>query len=231
MLSTLIAGNGEVGSALARVLSCYNPVIIDKEWMSEDISGQTFDILHICFPWSNDFEYDVKEYQKIFKPKHTVIHSTVAVGTSRQLGAIHSPIRGQHQDLEGGIRTFVKFIGGEQSSEVADYFRRVGIKICLFDKSETTEAMKLFDTEYFRVCIEFTHRVKKYCDEHELNFTEVYKIANITYNEGYEKLGRSDYVRPVLEPIMGKLGGHCLSPNKELIKLSEDAVHKRTSIL
>ncbi len=95
------------------------------------------------------------------------------------------------------------------------------MKVILFDKAETTEALKLFDTEYYRTCIEFAHRVNRFCEKHGLIFSEVYTIPNITYNEGYTELGHPEYVRPVLQPIMTEIGGHCLLPNQKLIKNDE----------
>lgn len=210
----IILGKGEIGRALS---SIFNEISFDKHDKPLYAGDKKIDILHICFPYSENFLEEVKKYQGFYEPTYTIIHSTVPVGTSRKAGAMHSPIRGMHPYLEGGIRTFVKFIGGEQASEVADYFRRVGIRIALFDKSETTEAMKLFDTEYYRVCIEFCHRVKKYCDEHNLNFSDVYRVANTSYNEGYFRLGHPEFIRPVLEPIMTPIGGHCVLQNKDLI--------------
>lgn len=108
-------------------------------------------------------------------------------------------------------------IGGKDASLVADYFRRAGLKVVLFDEQETTEAAKLFLTEYYKVCIEFTKRVKTYCDENNLNFSEVYTIPNAIYNEGYKALGFSEFVRPILQPIMTPIGGHCVAQNSELI--------------
>lgn len=213
MNKTLIIGMGEVGQALMRVLKDYNPVGADIEIDLDD----TFEVMHICFPYSDNFIEDVKEYQEKYKPKYTIIHSTVPVGTSGQLKATHSPIRGLHPHLEEGIMVFSKFIGGGEVDSVADYFRRVGLKVVLLDKSETTEAMKLFDTEYYRTCIEFAHRVKKYCNKHDLSFHEVYTLANQTYNEGYVQLDHPEFVRPVLQPIMKEIGGHCVLPNSKLI--------------
>src|SRR3990167_352386 len=221
-MKSLIIGAGEVGVALSKVLADYHPDMYDLAHGVEPNLGTTYEIMHITFPYSLKFIDYVKAYQEKYKPKYTVIHSTVPVGTSRELGAIHSPIRGIHPNLEGGIRTFTKFLGGEQASEVADYFRRAGLRVFLFDRQENAEALKLFDTEYYRVCIEFAHRVKKYCLEHGLSFSDVYRMGNITYNEGYTKLGHSEFVRPVLEPIMKEIGGHCVLNNKELIKLSEN---------
>lgn len=211
---------GEVGKALRNVLRSYEPIgidINDEEHCWDDV-GLEVEILHICFPYSTNFIKDVQNYQKSFKPKFTVIHSTVPVGTSSKLQAIHSPIRGIHPSLEEGIRTFPKFLGGEQAGLVADYFRQAGLKVILYDRSETTEALKLFDTEYYRACIEFAQRVKKYCSENDLNFTEVYTLPNQTYNEGYKELGHPEFQRPVLQPIMTPIGGHCVVPNSKLIK-------------
>lgn len=225
-IKTLVIGYGEVGQGLHSVLNEHYPVWlldIDKNLEPGSHDPDSYDVIHITFPYSETFIQDVKNYQEKYKPKYTVIHSTVPVGTSRACNAIHSPIRGLHPNLESGIRTFVKFIGGEKASEVADYFRRAGLKVCLFDKSETTEAMKLFDTEYYRTVIEFAHRVKRYCDNHGLNFHETYTLGNQTYNEGYTQLGHPEFVRPVLQPIMKEIGGHCLLPNAELIKQSEFA--------
>lgn len=226
MYKTIIAGVGEVGAALYDVLAEYDPISVDPKlntWTSTASYGSPYKetILHICFPFSPDFIKEVKRYQKEYNPVYTVIHSTVPLGTSRRCTAIHSPIRGLHPHLAEGIRTFVKFIGGKDASRVADYFRRAGLTVALFDEPETTEAMKLFDTEYYRACIEFAHRVKEYCTTHRLSFHEVYGLANQTYNEAYEKLGHPEYRRPVLQPIMTPIGGHCVLPNKELIKKSE----------
>lgn len=223
-MKTLIIGFGEVGRAINAVLwDKYWVEILDsshighRQGLTKSINQKQYDIIHICFPYSKTFIKDVKAYQKKYKPKYTVIHSTVPVGTSRKLGAVHSPIRGIHPNLEGGVRTFTKFLGGERASEVADYFRRAGLRVCLFDRAETSEALKLFDTEYYRACIEFAHRVKRYCEANDLSFHEVYTLGNQTYNEGYTKLDHPEFVRPVLQPIMTPIGGHCVTQNSKLI--------------
>ncbi len=227
----IIIGLGEVGEALKDVFSeasTFNDRFYDN-WAGVDKDGsfgdldKPFDIIHICFPYSEKFEEEVVRYKEKFgtEDEIVIIHSTVPVGTSKRLGAVHSPIRGIHPNLKSGIKTFPKFIGGPYASKVADIFRRAGMKVILFDKAETTEALKLFDTEYYRTCIEFAHRVNRFCEKHGLIFSEVYTIPNITYNEGYTELGHPEYVRPVLQPIMTEIGGHCLLPNQKLIKNDE----------
>ncbi len=210
---------GEIGTSLYNILSKHYQVgRVDIRGADIPFKDQT-EIMHICFGYTDSkFLSDVEEYRKQYNPLYVVIHSTVPVGTSSKLNAIHSPMRGLHPNLESGILTFPKFIGGPNASQVADYFRRADIKVVLYDKSETTEALKLFDTEYYRHCIEFALEVKQYCDEHDLNFSEVYTLPNQSYNEGYTKLGHPEFVRPVLQPIQKQIGGHCLLPNQKLLE-------------
>jgi len=207
----LVVGLGEVGTAIQKVFKCGG---IDK---GQAIEG-TVDVLHICIPYSEEFVGLVQAYQAGYMPKYTVIHSTVPVGTSRKCNAIHSPIRGIHPNLYEGVMTFVKFLGGEASG-VADEFRKHGLKVMLFDNPEATELGKLFDTEYYRACIEFTLKAKEVCNKKGVNFNEAYTLFNLTYNEGYTELGHKEYVRPTLAPIMKEIGGHCVLPNKRLIEL------------
>ncbi len=219
-MKTLIVGMGEVGIALHQVLDDYAPLTLD---INETPFTDTFEILHICFPYYETFIEDVRVYQERYQPKFTVIHSTVPVGTSRRCKAIHSPIRGIHPRLRDGIKTFVKLIGGEQASDIADYFRRVGLRVMLFDKSESTELAKLLETESYRVNIEFCHRAKQLADEYSVPFHEAYTLQAQTYNEGYVALGHPEYQRPILQPITGPIGGHCVIPNQFLLKYADKA--------
>lgn len=219
----LVIGLGQIGRPIFNILSDFYEV------QGLDIVGRKprgrFDVLHICFPYSANFISSVLRYRTRYGVNEdclVIIHSTVPLGVSRTVSAVHSPVRGQHPKLGEGIRTFVKFFGGPRASEAAEYFRKAGIKVMIFDHAETTEALKLFDTEYYRVCIEFAHRVKRYCNKWGLNYAEVYRLPNMSYNEGYTHLGHSEYVRPILEPIEGSIGGHCVLPNSDLLALSED---------
>jgi hypothetical protein len=76
----------------------------------------------------------------------------------------------------------------------------------------------LLGTENYRVNIEFAKYAKELCDKHEVNFNESYTLFANEYNEGWKKLGRPEYIRQVLVPIMAPVGGHCLVHNSELIK-------------
>jgi len=213
-MKTLIIGKGEVGQGLYDVLKRVHPVRIRDR---EEVKLKDVEILHICFPYFKEFEKEVKRYQKKYQPKYTIIHSTVPVGTSRQCQAFHSPVRGMHPNLTEGIKTFVKYLA-PQNSFLKKYFELAGIKIQMFKKPETTELLKILDTTYYGWNIVFCKEVKRICDEQDLNFEEVYTLPNLSYNEGYEKLGLPLVRRPVLRPVLGKIGGHCITSNCSLLK-------------
>ena len=209
MLKSIVVGDGEIGKSLHSVIG-------------GDITGVTilparYDIIHICFPYDKTFEEEVKRYQELFLPKYTVIHSTVPVGTSKELGAVHSPCLGIHPHLGESLKTFTKFLGGEKAGEVADYFRRLGIKVFITDKSETTELMKILDTTHYGIEIEYVKDIKRQCDKYGVPF-EMWSIWVKNYNSGYEKLGYPEYKKPDLIPNMQKISGHCVQQNAELIE-------------
>ncbi|MDE2079662.1 MAG: hypothetical protein KGI73_04765 [Patescibacteria group bacterium] len=227
-MKTFIAGLGEIGGSLSGILSDYYEVHgYDVKQGKIGKWPVGVNILHVCFPYSEKFTQQVREYQKNLKPKYTVIHSTVPVGTSASLDAIHSPVRGLHPYLKEGLLTFVKFLGGPNAEKVADYFRRAGMKVYICDKSETTELAKLLDTEYYRACIEFTRKSKQLCDALDIPFAETYTLFNQTYNEGYNKLNHPEYIRPTLLPIFGPIGGHCVVPNQKLMETLLQNLKKR----
>lgn len=216
-MKTLILGMGEIGKSLYNIFNVqYKTYTKDK---GNSLSGESIgniDIIHICFPYSYKFISQVKVYQEQFNPKYTIIHSTVPIGTSRKLKAIHSPVVGMHPDLTKSLTTFTKFLGGENASEVANYFRRVGIKVHLEDKSETTELLKIQSTTFYATMIEFCKEMKEKCLELDVPY-DSFLLWNDNYNKGYEKLGYPEYKKPLLQPIMKKQGGHCTLSNLELI--------------
>lgn len=219
-MKSLIIGKGEVGKSLYEVLKTTHPTRIrDKEPLPEEKRGDTpeFKILHICFPYFKGFELEVLEYQKKYQPAYTIIHSTVPMGTSRRCLSYHSPIRGSHPRLAKSIKTFIKYLA-PRDLKLKIYFEAADIKIKMFDKQETTELLKILSTTYYAWNIIFCKEVKEICDEYELNFDEVYTEPNKTYNQGYKILGKANVVRPILKPMPGPVGGHCLIPNCELLK-------------
>ena len=222
-----IVGYGQVGQAVAKL---YSEIDTSKSWFSfdkiliydpyqdmlDDISD--VDILNVCIPYTEDFVSIVKDLP--IPNWYTVIHSTVPVGTTEKFGHkfLHSPVRGVHPNLYEGLKTFVKFIGGDQqlAEAYSGHLKTLGIETHICKDAKTTELSKLADTTYYGLCIAFTSDMKKLCDEYNLDFMEVMTKFNHTYNEGYKKLGKTNVVRPVLYPT-DKIGGHCIIPNAKLL--------------
>ena len=120
----LIIGLGQIGSALKTVLSQNPEFTVGGFDLNMEQPSKRYDMIHVCIPYNSAFIENVKNYQTLFLNPNaiTVVHSTVAVGTCRQINAVHSPVRGIHPNLVGGIKTFVKYFGGERATEAANTF-------------------------------------------------------------------------------------------------------------
>jgi len=215
-MKQLIIGRGQIGIALHKVLRLPAWDIIEEQ----KAIGDSFDVLHICFPFSKRFVDYVKDYIEVYYPNLVIIHSTVPIGTTEKCGniCVHSPIRGIHPNLEEGIRTFVKYFGGNKANEAAMIFVELGIKVQITSSSRSIEALKLWDTTQYAWNIILEKEIKRYCDKHKLDFDLIYTNANKSYNEGYRDLGMKYVNRPILKHIKGQIGGHCIISNCKLFK-------------
>ena len=208
-MNSLILGDGQVGRALCEILRfCYPVEIRDRE--AEYM--ERIEVLHICFPYSKSFIEDVKDYIEIYRPRYTVIHSTVPVGTARACQAFHSPVTGVHPRLAKCLKIFPKYLA-PKDLKLKRYFEKAGIRIRLVKKTEDTEALKLWETVQYGMFVALEKVIYAYCQENDLDFNLVYAEANRNYNLGYAKLDMEYVTRPVLKHIPGKIGGHCVVPN------------------
>ena len=220
-----ILGCGQVGNSLKKVVAEKYPVYC-RDLTFDEIGDKKIDVLHICIPYSDKFVEATVKTIKELKPKLVLIEATVKVGTTRKIAGqvdckiAHSFIRGLHPNLEAGIKTFMKMVGGIDAGATraaSEYYESLGIRTISCKKSEETEAAKLWSTTYYAFCIVFQKEVYKYCQENGLDFDDVYTAANNFYNWGYEQLGRLDVIRPVLTQVDGKIGGHCLIDNCRIL--------------
>lgn len=221
---SIIVGKGEVGTGLYKVLHPYygtNLYIKDIEPLSlEDI-----DILNICIPYSNDFIRIVNAYVEYYQPQLTIVHSTVPIGTTRQVNglAVHSPIRGRHPNMERDIKTYTKFIGFNdlEACEIAyDYLEPV-FNCKTVSKTESTELAKLLCLAEYGIDIAFADYSRKLCDKYKVDYDIIRKYWNETYNDGIVKVGYPYLQRPVLSPPNGKIGGHCVTQNTYWLNKSD----------
>ena len=214
-----IIGYGQIGRAIAKFYK--HPRIKDIE-RNDGLWG--CDILHICFPYSKHFIRIVKKEIREIKPGLTIIHSTVAPGTTKEIGGmiVHSPIRGTHPDLHESIKTFIKYVGADSKTaarRARRHLKGLGIASKTFMPSSTTELGKLLSTTYYGLCIAFHGEAEKLCDKYGVNFNQAMTDFNRTYNRDYPKLGKPEVVRPVLSPPdNNRIGGHCIIPNAKILK-------------
>src|SRR5256886_16448428 len=125
--TVVIIGLGEVGKPLLEILkSRYQTFGVD---INQPASISQCDVMHVCFPFqSGGFVRQVVEYIEQYRPALTVINSTVAPGTTRNIAVksgtavVHSPVRGKHVRMQQEMLHYVKFVGALDRSEE----RRVG---------------------------------------------------------------------------------------------------------
>lgn len=216
-----ILGYGEVGRAIAKFYQ--NPKIKDLK-RDDGLSG--IEVLNVCIPWSEKFVDIVEKEIKKTKPKLTIIHSTVAPGITKKLSqkfngmVVHSPIRGIHPNLYGGVKTFIKYIGADNKVAgklAVKHLKSLKIKTKLFTPSIITELGKILDTTYYGVCIAWHGEMKEICDKFGVDFESAVTDFNKTYNKGYKRLGKTNVIRPVLYPPQSGRPKHCIVPNATIL--------------
>ncbi len=222
-MKTLIIGRGEVGNSLAEVLSPhYETHIRDVD----PLPLEGIEVLNICIPYSKNFVKIVKGYIKEYKPKLTIIHSTVPPGTTRKLKAVHSPIHGRHPNLADGIRTFIKYVGGvslPDTLKARTYLQNAGINAMIVPDPETSELSKIYCTTQYGWDIMIMREIHEACKHYGADFEFAYRLWNQFYSEGYAKLGFPQFKRYSLEYMPGKVGGHCVINNAKVLKKSKVA--------
>ena len=216
----LIMGLGEVGSALATVIERRLP-ILRHDLEPQEFSGP-IDVMHICIPFQSrsQFESAVIAYIERFRPRLTVINSTVQPGTTRSISqqtrmpVAYSPVRGKHARMVDGLLNYVKYVAAEDqavAARAAAHFRDVGMKPRMMSRPETLELSKLAETTYFGVLIAFAQELNRYARRTGADYDEV-----IEFFEEVEFLPRTRY-------FPGFIGGHCVIPNIHLLLQTEDS--------
>lgn len=234
---SFIIGNGEVGSSLKKVLDLRKnrekSGIIDKK--DKDFKERLSDLkcknLHICFPNNKNFINDVLKYLSILEPELCIIHSTVPVGTTTKINylrfatkialrshVVHSPIRGQHPNLDKGLLLFKKYVGTESKEAFNNAKKEMdNMNVIWFEKPEDTELGKLLDTSYYGLCIAWHREMERLCKYFNVSFENVVTDFNESYNVGYSKL-KPNVVRPILtSPGKKRIGGHCVVQNAKIL--------------
>src|ERR1700757_3680787 len=106
----VVVGLGEAGKPLLQIVPEHHDVIgVDITPPTERFNE--VDVLHICYPFQiKDFVGETTRYIELFRPKVTIINSTVAVGTTRAVAersgavVVSSPVRGKHARMVEEMR-------------------------------------------------------------------------------------------------------------------------------
>jgi len=210
----VIGSEGQTGKAIYNLAKTrYDKVIgIDKTQDNTRTKNKEHtNIMHVCIPYSIDFENIVKQYQRQFKPEITIIESTVPPGTTQKLGAVHSPIRGKHPFLLPDIKRQVKFVGADtpqQAKKVMEYYASLGLRAHKAKNSRTTETIKLLNTSYYGLMIAWWKEMLEYCEHHDADYQDLKKFIETTnqYNP-----------RPIFTPPVNGFGGHCVWENAVML--------------
>jgi UDP-N-acetyl-D-mannosaminuronate dehydrogenase len=211
----MVVGLGEIGKPLFEVLSrSYKTIGVDIVPQAEPPGD--IDVMHVCYPFKiNDFVGETARYIQRFNPRITVIHSTVAVGTTRAVAkrtgavVVNSPVRGKHTRMAADLLHYDKFVGGVDTAaaeSAARHFEVAGMKTRVLSSPEATELAKLTETTYFGLMIAWAQEVERYCDQFGLNYDEIVSI--------YEEIK----FFPPTKYFPGVIGGHCVMSNIEILR-------------
>ena len=236
--TVLIIGLGEIGHTLFALLNdekksfAVYGLDLDQTKMQElgqsrkNVPGQ-IDTMHICLPCSNqqNFADITVGYVEEFKPKLTIIDSTVSPGTTMKVAekckclVAHSPARGVHKSAEHmkwEMRRWTKYVGGASPAAAQAarcHFEKLNLKVKVLKSCTETELAKLFETTYrawIIACFQEMHRISRVFGA---DFDETVDFLEDTH--------RLRFDRPVMFP--GVIGGHCLIPNTELLLAAYDS--------
>jgi len=217
-MKSLIIGRGEVGQALFEVIKPYHATYI-RDVGECDLPD--IEVMHICFPDSDEFIAEVKRYQKKYKPDLTIIHSSITIGTTEQIGGhiVYSPIRGRHRPkLSVELKFFPKFIASanEKDSDIASkYFKECGWEVFSTKDVEGTELSKMLSNIHMGIEIAWAQEVDRILKHFEAN-PLTYEKWEESYNAGYFKLLQPHMMRPIMRP--DPIGGHCILECVEILR-------------
>lgn len=216
-MKVLVIGKGQIGTAIHAIVSRKNHEVHIRDIADYELGG--VDVLHICYPDSLYFVQETMAYMAKYSAKLTIVHSSVAVGKTNDLGdrAVHCPVRGRHPNLESQIPAFPMFVGGDNKEtvrEACEYLNGLDL-ICkpVFD-SMATEVCKLLSNVHMGLEVAWRQEVGRILNQFCID-PQFYHEWEDTYNEGYRITGDEQLTRPRLNP--DPIGGHCILECTEIL--------------
>ena len=224
----VMGGKGLVGQALVKALgSVYEVEIVDLDGKP---AVSKFDILHVAIPFQGDFQVKVTQLAREYKVDNIIVHSTVPTGTTRgiSVNAVHSPILGQHDNLEESIFRFTKWVGCASAisgRHACSHMQNAGLDARILGKTEDTETLKLLCLARYLHDLAFYENAEKIMGQFKGVEKNLLFKWNNAYNEGYKG---TKFVRSNLSFPNGKIGGKCVAQNTKLLfDLTKNEMLKR----
>lgn len=213
-MKSLIIGKGQIGQALFEIFSKVHECYI-RDIRAELDDPKSIEVLHLAYPDSENFVESVLDYKAYYKPRLTIIHSSVAIGTTQQCGehVVHSPERGRFPNLAREMRMYRKFIGFEEIEDgdlAAFYINACNWPTQLVDDPQQTEMLKLLSNAHMGLEIAWRQEVERL----GVN-AEIYQLWEQSYQTGYMKTNQHHLIRPIMRP--DPIGGHCILPCIDLL--------------
>jgi UDP-N-acetyl-D-mannosaminuronate dehydrogenase len=214
MRKVVVVGMGEVGQPLLRILSRkFECVAVDVAPL--ELSGGC-QVMHVCYPFqTRDFVATTLQYISKYSPALTIVHSTVAPGTTRRIqeqsgaaAVIYSPVRGKHARMEADMLHYKKFVAGFDTQSLrgaVEHLTQAGFKTDTFRSPEIAELSKLLETTYLGVLIGWAQEVQVLAEGVGGSFEEV--------NAFVKEIG---FLPSHIFP--GVIGGHCVMPNIAILR-------------
>ena len=202
-MKQLVIGLGEVGEPIRELLGADG-----HDGPRSIFADGYYDVIHICFPFMPSFYSRVRDYQQVFESSLTIIHSTVPIGTTKQIpGAVHSPVLGRHATMKHDLLKFDKWFGGEKAETAAALWPG---KVHIVESSDTTEALKLLCLARYGVDIALSELARRILPEGSgyhrwMEWTQNYNRFN------------PEFKRPLIWLTDPYIGGHCIIPGTKML--------------
>ena len=229
MKKSVVAGLGEIGTPVLKLLSKKNTVVgfdIKSDLANikkmEKYKNLDTSFLHIAIPGNEGFIPNTISLFKKFKPECIVIHSTISPGTTEKLQKkisipiIYSATRGVHKRINHDLKRYTKFFAISKNaprkkwacSQFIKFMKNCGINTKKMSNPVTLELAKIVcDTSYFGWLINYAQLTNMIAIQYSVNYDEMWTFSD----EIHKFLGN----RPKMYP--GFIGGHCVIPNLDLM--------------
>lgn len=215
-MKAILIGYGEVGKGVYDAFKDYHDIEIQDPLLGKEAPLDDYEVMLVAIPYNEHFIELVKQYQLVFKPQTVIVFSTVPIGTSRQCGAVHSPIEGRHDKMAEYIRAARHWLGGNNQRAIS-FFVKADLSVIVCTEPEQTEFLKLRSTTIYGINIEFA----RYCAKvgKELGMApDVFELYDQDYNDLNVGMQKIEYVRYILKAPEGIIGGHCVLPNAKILQ-------------